>query len=1357
MKLHFSLIIFLASISVQLNSKDNEILNLNIKQYNVGDGLPSNEVQGIKQDDKGFIWFATTNGLSRYDGYEFMNFRSSFDCPDMLSSNTILDMEELNDTIWIVTPNGVDLLDKKISKVRHVVKDSLKIYSVKCIMPISHEKILMGGTEGLWIYNGRTDSLMRIKHPLLSHVRDMFMGSTGKIWIGTWEKGLYTYDSKTNEIVKIESKDIPEDIAVTKIMEDKNGNMYISTWGDGLYYISSVMQYDMKVLKFAVKKINYNHLDWNIIYDMDFDTYGNLWLGSPGGFRIIHINNEKNKFIEKKYCIDDAGKNYSEHNEIQSVFKSHDGTMWLSNYGRGVISVKIANSDIEEFDFNQYGYSSNAVTAIHRISEDIFLFGVSGHGILMMNILSKQPVKSDVLDMIDAESNAVVCFTNVPGANSIFMATRYYGVYQMVMDGERPISINHYDVDNESIRNNFTNAAIADKDGNIWIGTTAGVVILKRNQSGYAFLEPYTINRTINNVGVETLYSDSSGNIWVGSSETGLFKLKVNGHAELLDIKIYSVKNGLINNDKISSIFEDSKGRLWVGTHGGGLCLYDSICDRFNIIEDMYSFPSDVISSITEDKSGALWISTANGFVNYNPNMSFSNVVCYGAGRGLKNLTFIKNAVWTDGTKVIFGGYNGITMFNVTKLAHLKNELDAPNIVDIRIFNKSISAFPEKTKKAIIDGDPPYFNHLTLKHQYKSLSIKFASPYENGAGTKYLYYMDGLEKNWNYANSNQRIVTYNNLKPGNYKFVVKSASDETNYTSEPTAIYIKMKPAPWFTWWAELLYLFMITVVIITAYYIIRNRVRLSEALKIEQLERIKSEEVNNAKLTFFTNISHELFTPITIMSCSIEKLLEKEGIDTHLHKILRSNLNRLLRLLQQVLEFRKAESSNLKLKVSSIDIVSFVKKICDENFAPMINDKNIKLIFTATQDTIIGYVDSDKLDKILYNLLSNAYKYNRYDGRVFVDIDQSAIDGYKAVTISVKDTGYGISKEQQETIFKRFYDGDYRKFNTKGTGIGLSLTKELITLHKGNITVDSEVGVGTSFKIVIPIEKDAYSIEQIECLSEQTTMYGTGLPLTHNDDKICDATLLLVEDNAELLFVMKKILEARYNIFIARNGTEALNILHDNNSVDLIITDYLMPEMDGEELCRIVRSELEISHLPIIMLSAKSAEENKLKSYQAGVDAYVTKPFDLKLLVAQVDGILENRKKLYSRFRAGKNSEIGLLINTDLDKQFIDKVIRLVESHISDSDFNIEAFNDAMNMSNSTLYRKIKGLTGMSPKEFVRNIRFKYASKLLLEKTANIADVAFMVGFTDAKYFSQCFKKEFGKTPSQYVLENKK
>lgn len=1341
-------------------------LELFFTRYNVSDGLVSNEVNEIYQDAHGFIWSATNNGLVRFDGYEFVDFRSSYDRPDYFLSNTIRDIEESGTAIWIATPNGIDIFDKTDASVRHLDGDMLSDVPVKCILSKSEDEILIGGEKGLYVYYVESGSLDGPLSPDMSYVRKLYRDSYGNIWIGTWQNGVYIWRSGSDAIEKVEYAGFPGNVSVTDFIERGDGNVYISTWGDGLFCLESFYPGNGRTFCYSVPKLDYSHLDWNIIYDMDFDASGNLWAGSPGGLKIL--SPADGGFEEVPY--DGAsGSDQLQFHEVWCVFRGKDGTMWLSDYGSGLVSARPLDPDIQEVKIRKSDDVSGAVTAVYRTPEGVFMFGVRGGGVVTYDFSRHRYIEYPVFRGIDSESNAVVSFVDVPESRSLFLAMRYFGVYRVMIDNGKPSALEHFNMGIPDVRNDFTNIAISDQEGNVWVGTKSGVVLIRRNpDDSYTVREPEKVNSYIRNSRVEALMCDRKGGIWIGSTESGLFRVRLSDDcASLIDSTSYSVADGGLSNDRISTLFEDSSGRVWAGTVGGGLSLYDENEDRFNVIDDMYLFPSDVISSITEDRKGNLWISTSNGFLCYNPGEENDVVRYFGAGRGLENLSFIPNSVWTDGDEVVFGGYDGITMFRPDALKDMSG-IVPPCIIDVQVFSRSVFGGMGDDWSSVVDRLPPYTSSVVLDHDDKSVSFKFSSPvYDNDNSlTRYAYRLDGLDEEWNYVGADQRVVTYSNLRPGRYTFNVQATNESGEWIPMQSEVSLIVKPSPWASWWAKLIYVILSAVLAAVIYITARNRIRLRQELRIEQMERLKSEEVNNAKLMFFTNVSHELFTPITVMSCSLEKLLEKEDGDSALHRIIRSNLNRLLRLLQQILEFRKAESSNLRLKVSRKDIVQFVHKLCEENFSPLVNDRNIRLIFSSQEEHIDAYFDSDKLDKILYNLLSNAYKYNRKDGKVFVKVLRTHMDnGADAVEISVKDTGYGISLQKQADLFKRFYEGDYRKFNTRGTGIGLSLTKDLVILHNGTIDVESVEGEGTVFRVVLPVSREAYGDDQIEdeMKPDKGIVYGNvqveeadrlGAGGENPVAESVSGTLLVVEDNTDLLFVMKTVLESEYKVFTALNGKEAVSVLEKEN-IDLVITDYMMPEMDGVELCRHIRTSFDLSHLPVIMLSARSAVDSRLKSFEAGVDAYVSKPFDVKTLLAQINGMISNRKNLYEKFRSGQSVEPDLLINTDMDQQFVDKVIRIVEEHISEPDFGIESFNKAMNMSTSTLYRKIKGVTGMAPKEFIRNIRFKYACRLLRQKTTSVADVAYMVGFTDAKYFCQSFKKEFGMTPSQYMAQN--
>lgn len=535
----------------------------------------------------------------------------------------------------------------------------------------------------------------------------------------------------------------------------------------------------------------------------------------------------------------------------------------------------------------------------------------------------------------------------------------------------------------------------------------------------------------------------------------------------------------------------------------------------------------------------------------------------------------------------------------------------------------------------------------------------------------------------------------------------------------------------------------------------------MQNALKIEQIEHKKSEEVNQAKLKFFTNISHELFTPLSVMQCSIEDLKQDGQADGQTLNIMKLNLKRLQRLLQQIMEFRKVESGNLKLKVSYNNIVTFAKELCEENFYPLLKSKNITLNFQAEQEIIMAYFDVDKLDKIIYNLLSNALKYNYQDGIVSISLSQAIQDDKRYFVLKVENTGDGIPESKLSLLFKRFYEGDYRKFKTKGTGIGLSLTKDLVELHHGTISVQSVLNETTVFTVMIPSDKDNYTDEQIDEESgkmETESLKEEVIPFSDVDVKNEDVSgewthLLLVEDDVDLLTVMTKVLSKQFKVSTAVNGKEAFKVLKENEDIDIVITDYVMPEMNGIELCRVIRNDIALNHLPIVMLTAKTQAEYHLEGYDAGADAYITKPVEMVLLTAQIKALIANRKLLVQKYRQQDTLDVRELGLSVLEREFLDRAISIVEQQLEDSEFSNEVFCDMMNMTQSTLYRKLKSLTGMSPNEFIRDIRIKKACVLLQQRPdLQVSDVAYMVGFTDPKYFSLIFKKEKGMSPTKYL-----
>ena len=565
-------------------------------------------------------------------------------------------------------------------------------------------------------------------------------------------------------------------------------------------------------------------------------------------------------------------------------------------------------------------------------------------------------------------------------------------------------------------------------------------------------------------------------------------------------------------------------------------------------------------------------------------------------------------------------------------------------------------------------------------------------------------------------------------------------------------------PPFWATWWAYLLYVIIVSVIGVSIYRTAKNRILLRNALRLREIEKAKAEELNHAKLQFFTNITHELLTPLTIISATVDELKTQAPSHNDLYTVMNSNIQRLIRLLQQILEFRKAETGNLKLRVSPGDIAAFVKNAA-ESFQPLVKKRKIHFSFLCDPESMIGYFDMDKLDKILYNLLSNAAKYNKEDGFIQVSLSYDETDK-DFVLLKIKDNGKGISKEKQKNLFKRFYEGDYRKFNTIGTGIGLSLTKDLVELHEGTISVESEVDHGTEFMVRIPIERSYYDEEQIDDEAISLMQDSVNYEDTQEDADVETQevtikanTILLVEDNGELLHLMTKLLSREYNVFTAQNGKEGIAVL-EKEDVDLIVSDVMMPEMDGIEFCKYVKGHLEMSHIPMILLTAKNKEEDRAEAYEIGADAFISKPFNLTVLHARIRNLLKYKERMARDFKNQIVFEVKDLNYTSLDEDFIQRAIHCVNNHLEDPNFDQAQFADEMRTSKSTLYKKLKSLAGLNTSSFIRNVRLKAACRIMEEKGTNVrvSELAYAVGFNDPKYFSSCFKKEFDMLPSEYI-----
>lgn len=718
--------------------------------------------------------------------------------------------------------------------------------------------------------------------------------------------------------------------------------------------------------------------------------------------------------------------------------------------------------------------------------------------------------------------------------------------------------------------------------------------------------------------------------------------------------------------------------------------------------------------------------------------------------------SFMPNSYYkTRAGKILYGGNKGISVF--TPYDHLS---DNPRRIRTMVADVKIDGV-----SSLLEKNNQRFNLrsqiISLNAGDKNIEIDFSSlNYAFPDKIKYAYKMDGVDDDWVYVRGDRQFAFYNQLPKGKRTFYLKTTDVNGLWSNYIAEVQVFKQPAFYETLWAYLFYIVFTLLCLYLFYHRMKRRIQLRHELRIAQIDKEKSEELVQTKLRYFTNISHDLLTPLTIITCLIDDAEMTNGSRISQLTMIRSNVNKLRRLLQQILDFRKVESGNMKLSVSKSDVISFIDDVCKINFTPLMRKKNQTFTFLTEDRHLMAYFDRDKLDKIVSNLLSNACKYTANGGDIKLIVDSYWESEYHHLRIQVVDTGEGIAPVDLENVFKRFYTinkGDESESN----GIGLSLTKDLVELHHGTINVESELGKGSTFTVDLPINKDSY--QEDELISEHISVNGINTDLIlekeelidskvgeGEDMQIADVHLLLVEDNEELLFLMEKILSKHYHVLIAKDGLEALNVIKDNE-IDIIISDVMMPEMDGLEFCRTLKSNLETSHIPIILLTAKNTVEDRIECYNAGADGYISKPFELKILEARINNFIMHKKNKQEEFRSNVEVNIDSLEPSSMDKEFLDKVISVIKSNMSEGDFDVVQLADALAVSKSSLYRKMKIATGLSPIEFIRNIRLKHGSQLLKDKSISVAEVAYECGFSNPKYFATCFKEEFGVTPKEY------
>jgi signal transduction histidine kinase/ligand-binding sensor domain-containing protein/DNA-binding response OmpR family regulator len=1332
-------------------AQDKEI---HFEHLTVEDGLPNNSVWSITQDHLGFMWFTTSSGLVKYDGYKITTYQ-----PDENDSNSIYNgdpatlYEDQSKNLWITLTNGLSLYNRESDNFTNYLNDPDR-NSNNIFYHITEDH-----TGRLWIGSGTKGLLKLVKNPEKlknhqniiekSYVHDptdstsitsnciftVFEDNSGTIWLAS-DEGLCKYHRETDNFTtyKVKREETFYNLMFA-IFEDSKNNLWVGTMGGGL------AKFDREKCEFEFttftsegdnpselprEKKAPNTISRSIIEDDD----GTFWIPTVGG--LINFNPITDRF--KRFVHDPANPHSLSvgGDGTHMIYRDHSDVKWLSTTIGGInkFSERKNFKHVVYDQVKQNGLSNRLVTCIYEDNERIIWIGTSD-GVL--NKYNRKTGDFTHYSFISSEEisnrrDYVRCI--IEDKDGVLWIGMHFGGLYRFEKSNGTFTSYKYDPQNpKGISNNSVTSIVEDESGSLWIGGPSGVLNEFNKNTGefYHYLKFESESVWMSNDSTRAIYDmymDNEGNIWFVSGRGRLNRFdKATKQRETYEFDKLSVDFTLF------SIYEDKQNRIWIGRESGGLLRFDKQSKSYKIYRISDGLPDETVGAILEDDNGYLWMRTGTAICKFNPDNETFKV--YKLSQGYQ--VFSCWNAWKSKItgEMYFSGDDGFYIFHPDSV---KDNLILPKIVltDFRIFDESVQ----------IGKDTPLKKHISiaeeiiLEHWQNDFTLEFAAlHYTNPARNQHKYKLSGYQDNWRTADAN-RLAKYTNMSPGEYIFKVIGSNSDGIWNEEEATISIIILPPWWATTWAYLAYALLI---IWTIYFVWRmqlKRVRIKHDYEMSKFEAEKLHEVDEMKSRFFANLSHEFRTPLTLIFGPAKDILDKSK-DVKIKEnagIIKRNATRLYGLVNQLLDLSKLEVGKMKLEVSEQNIMPLLKGYV-LSFSSLAERKKITLNFNSIEENLNLYFDKDKVEKIINNLLSNAFKFTPEGGKIDFTVEK-LIDNAE---IRIADNGIGIEKERKVKIFDRFYqvDGSHTRAS-EGTGIGLALTKELVELHKGKIEVESEEGKGTTLKILLPLGKDHLKPEEIieKDIPEETevTIEETELiPETENKKEKSDIDILLetnkpllliVEDNSDVRKYIISHLEKDYKIKDAVDGENGLQEAL-KHIPDLIISDIMMPKMDGFELCEKLKTDERTSHIPVILLTAKATNQDKIEGLETGADDYIMKPFDANVLKVRIKNLIEQRRKLRKHFK-----KEGL---------------------------SVEMFAGEVSMSRRNLDRKLVALTGEAPSDLIRRVRLMHAAKLITQNFGNISEIALEVGFSNPAYFSKCFREQFGIAPSEYNHSHQK
>ncbi|WP_188460089.1 two-component regulator propeller domain-containing protein [Marivirga lumbricoides] len=1340
-------------------------------RFEIVENIPTQRaVATISQDDQGFIWMGTNGlGLFKYNGKDYQSYQFT-ESDSMSLSNSLIHVTYVDskNRLWVGTEKGIDLYNREQDNFLHLNlsrNPKSSGISVQAIIENKQGDILVGTHEhGLFKIDNSLLKVSQIKVNDVPEIRNFLINSIvvfdSRVLIGTID-GLYEWKDELSVITPLEfittngKERINAPIKTMKV--DSKGTIWIGSTRDGLYKVDGNEngRYEIEHFPLTSKRI-LSLLETprkTILCGTEND--GLFEIDREG--KIIH------HYLNSKFEI-----NGVKSNSIWSLFLDNKDRIWIGYYNNGVgIYDKLYDrfGDIESKVNDPNSLQASSVTGILEDENGRLWIGMDGGGIDVVDF-----DKKDFIHLLNT-NNTVAKGLASPDVQTLFkdskgniwVGTWDDGIYFLKRGSKSFINYSIETTKGEMMSNRILSFS-EDSNGIIWMGTfSRGIHSFNPDTRKFAVYDQGSfLNERISYSDVRRVYVDSEDNVWIGSNE-GLFKLRINSGSYTLtslSSRFYSNQDNPYPS-LILDIYEDSFKNIWIGTDGAGLCKYDMKTDSFQWVGSETGFNKVTVSTIIEDDQKSIWVGGNNGLSRIDREDSV--IKNFTVNDGLLSNDFNNNAAYKSKRGLLFfGTYGGINYFNPRTLPV---NLSTPKVylTDLRIFNKPVKpGDPGSPLNKVIS----HTDQITLNHNQSVFTLDYASiDFTRPENIHFAYYLEGFETQWNYVKS-ARNATYTNLPAGTYTFKVKAANSDGVWNDQPTELIIKILPPWWLTHTAIALYFLSLLIIFYFVTQFINARLRAKRAIEQERMRHLQEEALNNKKIQFFTNISHEFRTPLTLILSPLNDILRETSAVPEFFKgkikTIHRNTMRLNRLIDELMDFRKLQFNTIPLNIESFNLKDLLSEIVD-HFKEEAYHRNIELNFIISDQIKTIWADKGKLEKIVFNLLSNAFKSTANSGKIslhasirpnhiFKLIEEGAT--LSALEISIEDTGKGIAQEEIGKIFDRFYQiKDRNEQYYSGTGIGLEVVRSFVELHKGDIEVESRVGVGSKFRILIPYEKEQYDLAGVvSTIEPHTILFNEKVPEVSGKGEVKEhkRTLLIIEDNLELRNYLIEELRSDYKVLNAEEGQEGLKKAK-KYMPDVIITDVIMPNMNGYEFCNQLKGDLNTSHIPVLMLTAKAMPEDWVEGLEAGADVYLNKPFDMNIMKSHLKQLIINREKLFTKFMAGVSKPENDHATSSLDQQFILNIIKYIKENIRETNLNVEKLADDFSLSRSQLYRKIKVLTGLSANELIRKIRLERAKELLQENAnISISEISYLVGFSSPSYFSKSFKDYFGILPNE-------